>query len=211
MYISGIDWPGDPGNPVKAGGSRTLVMALVTVRVEQVPAVAMQFREARRSLGWSEETPFHFMESDERSRNVFFDVLRPGPVRVIVRVGDKQDWFASRPRGRAADLLNDLLVDLVLNAPEEYIAGRIIQIDRPRSEAAAIRDSQSMIRKALAANGVRPGPTPKAVPDHRPDAYLIPDCGHGGRWTGCLGKQGSPDHIVWRGGDRDRVTKNPRP
>jgi hypothetical protein len=113
------------------------------------------------------------MDSDERSRNVFFDVLRPGPVRVIVRVGDKQDWFASRPRGRAADLLNDLLVDLVLNAPEEYIAGRIIQIDRPRSEAAAIRDSQSMIRKALAANGVRPGPTPKAVPDHRPDAYLI--------------------------------------
>jgi len=173
VFVSGVDWSGDPGNPLKPGSSSRLTLAMATVRQDDLTELVSGLDQIRSSLGWAGSTPFHFMDSDDRSRRAFFSGMVRLPVMGHVRVVDKQAWYETVPRPRPSDLLDLALLELIAGAPVHLVSGQVIQVDRPRSESTLVRESRAFIRRALADIGVRPGPDLRPVPDRRPDAQLI--------------------------------------
>lgn len=175
-WVSGIDWSGDPGDPGKPGASPLLVVAMASTTTERLPIVTENLASIRKALHWSETTPFHFIDSDKRSRASFFKDLDIDDLVVHVLIETKSGWFGARPpggRNRPNLMLDQTIANLISRVPMSMTAGQTILVDRPKSETAAIRGTEAVIRATFRARGIGPLPKIKPMPDHHADAQLI--------------------------------------
>lgn len=175
-WVSGIDWSGDPGDPAKPGASPLLVIAIASTTAEQLPVLAANLASIRSALRWSDRTPFHFIDSDNRSRSLFFENLDPSDLWVHVLIETKQAWY--EPADGSRPLRPGLMLDRAIAAPVGQVPttmtfGQTILIDRPRAETSAMRSTVEEIRAALRTRGNQRLPRVKPLPDHRADAELI--------------------------------------
>ena len=203
--VSGIDWPGDPGAPAKPGASPLLVIAMASTTTDRLPILVDNLSAIRAALRWSEDTPFHFAESDRRSRSVFFERIATAGLAIHVLIESKEAWYGRKVAGepnRPAQLLDVAIASLVSRVPESMMSGQTILIDRPRAETAAMKGTVSAIRVALRARAIDRMPRIRPLPDHRADAQLIQVAD---MFAGALAAWGSEDPRLARLGDRLRI------
>jgi hypothetical protein len=174
-YITGLDWSGDPGNPVLTPSrSPLLTYASVHAPIEEIECVKIALREARRKLRLPEDFPFKHSGSSLKTRQIFFAAVNRTPVFCTALVIDKRDWvFSHDAKVSGEERICDGIVELVCGMPDELIAGQLLLIDKPRGELKLVKNYRTAVRKALRGSNRESFDDVRPRPDDRDESATV--------------------------------------
>lgn len=174
-FVSGVDWSGDPGDPKKAvRENQLLVMCACHVQKGELEQASARLAHLKAKLDLASDHVFKHVRSKPATRQAFYRAVGETSLAFSVLVIDKSKWsteYLAATTGRVRML--DALCDLLVECPEEFIAGQVLVVDAHRSETRFNNDLAVTMRATLRTRGVVSFKKISAVPDHRHDALLI--------------------------------------
>ncbi len=114
MIYTGLDWSGDPGDPVRRPGvSSLLLVVAASLADDQLAMLRAGLAKGREERRLPEYLPFKHLTSKQGVRQAFFEEVSRLPIRIHAKIVEKREW--SREYLAATDGLTrivDAIIDL---------------------------------------------------------------------------------------------------